>query len=148
MGFEGLFKPGSRHNLVWRRGSKRGNVPGKQGHAVTSCRSNFVVIANAEILKEQNLIGEPVEGERKRPASWPWQMSGEGTRLTLRKTWKITWAIRERVSRPSWPPKIWHEERSRRTCVGQRVFHLVFGEFQRDRYKAGHTSRFFTDGRL
>lgn len=29
MGFEGLFKPGSRHNLVWTLGSERGNVPGK-----------------------------------------------------------------------------------------------------------------------
>lgn len=33
------------------------------------CRCNFVAIANAEILKEQILVGESVEGERKRPAS-------------------------------------------------------------------------------
>lgn len=84
--FEGLFKPGSRHNLVWTPGSECGNVPGKQGHEVTKCKSNSVLTANAEILKEQTLTGEPVEGERKRPASWPWQMSDEGTGLTLRKT--------------------------------------------------------------
>lgn len=71
-------------------------------------------------------------------------MSHEGARLNLRKTWKVTWAVQERVIRPAWPPKIWHEERSRCTSVGQTMFHLSFGEFQRDRYEAGHTS----EGRL
>lgn len=33
------------------------------------CRCNFVVTANAEILKQQNLVGESGEGEGKRSAS-------------------------------------------------------------------------------
>lgn len=66
LGFAGLFKHGYRHNLVWTPGSKCVNVPEKQSHPVTRCRSNFVVIANAEILKEQNLSGEPrCRGEKR-----------------------------------------------------------------------------------